>query len=151
MEHFLTEHHNFVVFTMDSTANRWWQKYLKTPFWHVMVIRAWVLNNKHYIQIEDSYFRDWSLKKKTSEIFEVTHWYSYMRSYRHFCIQNNNTAPKVVKIKIFLDKYNFLHKTLIKLPLCTMHVSRMFGIASYAITPFQLYRVLKRKGCSNLF
>jgi hypothetical protein len=153
MEHILTSKQSFAVFTMDATATKWWQRYLKKPFWHVLIIHAEVENGKHFVKIEDPVvdFKNWSVKPRQSEPIEVVHWYSFIRDYRYFCMRNNqNMPPKVVKIKIVLDKYNCLHKILLKLPFCTTYVAKMFGIATYAITPFQLYQILKRKGCIDL-
>lgn len=153
MEHILTNQQSFAVFTMDAIANKWWQKYLKKPFCHVMIVHAWIEDGRHYIQVEDPIinFSNWSITLRKSEPIEVIHWYSYIRKYRYFCMENNNgISPKILKIKIMFDKYNYLHKVLYKLPFCTMYVAKKFRVATYAITPFQLYKVLKKRGCTNL-
>ena len=150
----IEEQYRFAVFTTDATQKRWWQPFLKKPFYHVFIVEAIVVNGgKHFIHIKDPVinFRKWEVIPRT-KLFEVSHWYSYMRKYTELCIVNSGGfEPKVVKIKINIDKYNYIHYIINKIPLCTVYVARMFGIATYAITPFQLYKVLKGKGYSNLF
>lgn len=153
-EWIIEEQHSFAVFTMDATQRRWWQPFLCKPFYHVLIINACVANGgRHFINIVDPVisFKKWRVRPRY-EAFEVSHWYSYMTKYRELCMKNSGGfAPKAVKIKINLDKYNYIHHILNKIPLCTTYVARMFGIATYAITPLQLYKALKSKGCSNLF
>lgn len=154
MEYILEEMQHFAVFTMDATQRRWWQRFLQKPFYHVMIVHTWVDAGRHFVQVEDPVvdFGKWSVQPRESEPFQVTHWYSYLKKYRDLCIANSGgLAPKAVKLKIKLDKYNTLHKLLSKIPLCTTYVSRRFGIASYAITPLQLYHSLRNKGYGNLF
>jgi hypothetical protein len=141
---------SFAVFTEDLATPHWWSKFLKKPFLHVLVIHSWEEGGRQFVRIQDPvvnlskckvYFRE-------SKPIEVLHWYSFMRDYRSACV---GKPPKIIKLKIFLDKYNSLNKLISKLPLCTAYIMRAMGIASYAITPFQLYKALRSKGCRNLF
>jgi hypothetical protein len=148
------ERYTFVVFTMDSTRKMWWQLFLKKPFYHVFVLEAIVTKcGKHYISIVDPVvnFKKWCVKPRCKK-FEVAHWYSYMAKYRELCIKDyGGFKPRVLKIKIDIDKYNFTYNVISIIPLCTVYVARMFNIKAFAVTPFQLYKVLKNIGCSNLF
>ena len=141
---------SFAVFTEDLATPHWWSKFLKKPFLHVLVIHSWEEGGRQFVRIQDPvvnlskckvYFRE-------SKPIEVLHWYSFMRDYRSACV---GKPPKIIKLKIFLDKYNSSHNLIAMLPLCTASIMLAMGIASYAITPFQLYKALRSKGCRNLF
>ncbi len=154
MENFLTEQRSFAIFTMDATQPRWWQIFLKKPFWHVLVIHAYVIDGRHFIQIQDPIieFSKLSLRLRKCRLIEVDHWYSYLRNYRDFCMQNNGgSAPSVLNIEIILDKNTLLNKYFQKIPLCTTFVAKQFMVVTFALTPFQLYKKLKNKGCTSLF
>ena len=150
----MSNQQSFAVFTMDATTKRWWQRWIKKPFWHVVLVHAWVQNDRHYIRIVDPIVEisKCLVTIRSNSIHEVVHWYSYLRTYRELCMQRSGgIPPKVLKLNIFLDKYNCVHKLLSRMPLCTTYIARRLKVASYAITPFQVYKVLRKKGCKQLF
>ena len=141
---------SFAVFTEDLAMDHWWSKFLKKPFLHVLIIHSWEECGRQFVRIQDPVVNliKYKVHFRESEPIEVLHWYSFLSDYRSAC---EGQPPKIIKLKIFLDKYNSLNKLISKLPLCTAYIMRTMGIASYAITPFQLYKALRNKGCRNLF
>lgn len=151
----ISNQQTFAVFTMDATADRWWNRFLKPPFWHVFLVHTWEENGKHYVSIEDPYydFNDMELKVRGGKPIEVVHWYSFLRSYRDACIKNFSyyRRPKVLKIKINLDKYKSFFKYINRLPLCTTYVANRFHIEGHYLSPYSLYKAMLKKGNRNLF
>lgn len=151
----ISNQQTFAVFTMDATADMWWNRFLKKPFWHVFLVYTWVENGKHYASIEDPYFdfKERKFKVRGGEPFEIIHWYSFLYSYREICINNfsYNQRPKILKIKINLDKYKSFFKYINMLPICTAYVANRFRIEGHYLSPYSLYKVMLKKGHRNLF
>lgn len=149
------EYRKFVVFTMDATQPKWWQPFLKKPFYHVLIIHTWFDGIKHWVEFEDPIvprFCFGKVKRRDRKIFEVTYWWSFLKKYYDLStVKANGITPRIVEMKIKLDKYNSLHKLWMRIPLCTSYVKSRLGVASFAITPYQLYRTLRKRGGVNVF
>lgn len=156
MEHILNNQQTFVVFTMDAVRLRWWQPFLEKPFYHCLIIHTWEQDGKHMALVKDPVvdFLKWKVEARQSEPFEVSHWWSCLKTYHDICIkQSGGIAPKIVKTKIFLDKYKLTHSINKSIPLCTAFVKLVLGIPNVsAITPKQVYVLLRKKyGCQDVF
>jgi len=153
MEHIIKDVRIFVVFSMDSLQNRWWQKYLRKPFWHCLVIYTWFDGIDHWAYVGDPVidFKKRNVFFREDKPFKISHWFTYMLTYREIHIKNTKMSPKIVNMNICLDNYKSMFILQQKIPLCTTLVKRVLGICSWAITPKQLYKVLKRRGGKELF
>jgi hypothetical protein len=156
MESNIENFQTFVVFTMDGDIQRWWQPLLKKPFHHCLIIYTWEENGKHFAWVRDPivFLSKWKVRYARTEPFEIVNWWSYLKTYRDFCVEKFNlVAPKIVKIEMFLDKYKFIHKLNRHVPLCTMYIKDALGIANLtAVTPRQLYNLLRKKyNCKCIF
>ena len=155
MERILTNQQAFVVFTMDAVRKRWWERFLEKPFYHCLIIYTWEEDGKHMVLVRDPIvdFGKWSVEYRESEPFEVEHWWSYLRTYREICMRRDKgLAPKIVKTKIFLDKYKFIHNINKNIPLCTALVKLAIGLPDVlSVTPKQLYKTLRKYGGQNVF
>lgn len=155
MERILTNQQTFVVFTTDAIHHRWWTRFLKKPFCHCLIMYAWEEDGKHMMWIRDPVvdFSKWEVSFRESEPFQVLHWWSYFKYYRDICMKRNNgIAPKIVKTKVFLDKYKTFRLINKKIPLCTALVKLTIGIPDiFSMTPKQLYKTLSKYGCQDMF
>ena len=148
MGRFLNNKQIFVVFTTDSVYKRWWIPFLKKPFHHCFLIYTWEEDGKHMALIRDPIvsFSKWSVKPLYTKPFQIVNYMSYLNNYRDICIYRNNIPPRIVKTKIFLDKYNIAGRINNNIPLCTSFIKLMLGIQNIsAITPYQLYKLLCNK------
>jgi hypothetical protein len=150
----ILEHKCFVVFTLDGIEKGWWHNFMKKPFWHVFIVNAYKKNNNYFINIIEPYFIPgckikFLIIKKNN--IPIVNWYSYFKAYRDMCINFSGNAPVIMEVEKRLEKYNFLQKVITSIPFCNNYVKKYLGIASYSITPHQLYRQLKKRGFINLF
>ena len=143
----------FVIFSSDTPYRRWWNVFLKKPFWHSFIMVTWSDGFDNYV-----YFNDPVVELLTHKLYfreekpnKIAHWFSYLRDYRE-CHKNIiGVYPKILQTHFYLDKQDFGFKLQQKIPLCTTLIKRFLGINSWSITPKQLYKLLRRRGCKEIF
>lgn len=120
-----------IIFTQENVQNHWLHKILKKPYWHCMCMR----------RIGDYvYYANPTVSNIDTKIFDI---YSADKFLADLGKKKNT---KILRFNYKFDFNNRIFTLWNIAPTCVTAVKMFLGIKSFAITPYQLYKDLIKRG-----
>lgn len=121
-----------IVFTDHNVAKKWWQVFLKKPFYHCLLVR-WI-GNDTWLKIDPNTANMVCEIVDTKEVKDI--------------IKQKNAV--IVENNLGVDITNKMFNVGNILPTCVSIIKMVIGVNALVVTPYQLYRYLLNRGAKEI-